>query len=291
MDFNGRRDIWLCPVISWVQGWDGCWDYWLICSGLASQDALLEFGLLVRSVMDLMVLILFCGFSWGLFSEKRQCWMVFLFLLQYQHEAASFSGCVWKIQIQHNSIHYFQRSIDWGFQWMMRCQFTCSVILWVRGWGCCWGWWKFCSSMGFRDTLLVPVGLAGLGMDQMVLFFFCDFFWGLVMLKRPETIVFWQHWFGRSLLPRKPSNSPRWCEGRHDGAEGAISTKQYTGLHWAVNEAHCLSDYMENWFRKSWFWSIAPIAVMVFQASYIMTLTSIMMEVMPGWTWIGCDQM
>ena len=54
---------------------------------------------------------------------------------------------------------------------------------------CCWGWWKFCSSMGFRDTLLGPVGLAGLGMDQMVLFFFCDFFWGLGMLKRPEMIV------------------------------------------------------------------------------------------------------
>ena len=29
--------------------------------------------------------------------------------------------------------------------------------------------------------------------------------------------------------------------GRHDGAEGAISTKQYTCLHWAVNEAICLS--------------------------------------------------
>ena len=31
--------------------------------------------------------------------------------------------------------------------------------------------------------------------------------------------------------------------GRHDGAEGAISTKQYTCLHWAVNEAICLSVY------------------------------------------------
>jgi hypothetical protein len=34
----------------------------------------------------------------------------------------------------------------------------------------------FCSRMAFRDTLLGTVGLAGLGMDQMVLFFFCDFF-------------------------------------------------------------------------------------------------------------------
>ena len=33
------------------------------------------------------------------------------------------------------------------------------------------------------------------------------------------------------LLPGKPSNSPRWRGGRHDGAEGAISTKQFTCLH------------------------------------------------------------
>ena len=30
--------------------------------------------------------------------------------------------------------------------------------------------------LGFRTTLPGPVGLAGLAMDQMVLFFFCDFF-------------------------------------------------------------------------------------------------------------------
>ena len=33
------------------------------------------------------------------------------------------------------------------------------------------------------------------------------------MLKRPETIVVWRHWFGRSLRPRKPSNSPHGAEG------------------------------------------------------------------------------
>ena len=33
------------------------------------------------------------------------------------------------------------------------------------------------------------------------------------MLKRPETIVVWRHWFGRSLRPGKPSNSPRGAEG------------------------------------------------------------------------------
>ncbi len=38
-----------------------------------------------------------------------------------------------------------------------------------------------------------------------------------MMLKRPEimpeTIVVWRHWFGRSLRPGKPSNSPRGAEG------------------------------------------------------------------------------
>ena len=61
----------------------------------------------------------------------------------------------------------------------------------------------------FWDTLLGTVGLAGVGMDQMVLFFFCDFLRGLGMLKRPETIVLSRHWFGRSLRTRKPSNSTR----------------------------------------------------------------------------------
>ncbi len=102
--------------------------------------------------MDLMVL-LFCGCFWILFLEKRKCWMVLFDLVQYQHQAAYFSFRVLKIQIRRNSIHYFQRSFDRGFQSTMRCQFICSFILWVHGWGCCWGWWKFCSSMAFWDTL------------------------------------------------------------------------------------------------------------------------------------------
>jgi hypothetical protein len=72
---------------------------------------------------------------------------------------------------------------------------------------------KVVLEYGFRDTLLGTIRLAGLGMDLMVLFFFCDFFWGLGVLKRPETIVVWRHWFGRSLRPGKPSNSPRCVEG------------------------------------------------------------------------------
>jgi hypothetical protein len=38
--------------------------------------------------------------------------------------------------------------------------------------------------MAFRDTPLENVGLAGLGMDLMVVFFFCDFFLGLSMLEK-----------------------------------------------------------------------------------------------------------
>ena len=184
----------------------------MFCSVLDSRDALLGFGRLVWSVMDLMVLFFFCGCFWIIFSEKRQCWMVLFDLLQYQHQAAYFSFCVLRVQIRRDWIHYFQRSFDWGFRCLMRYQLISSVIRWIHGWGCCWGWWKFCSSLAFQDTLLGTVGLADLEMDQMVLFFFCDFLWGLGMLKRPETIVLWRHWFGRSLRPGKPSNSPRGAE-------------------------------------------------------------------------------
>ncbi len=142
-------------------------------------------------------------------TENRQCWMVLFDLLQNQHKKAYFSFHVLRTQIRCDSIHYFQRSLDWGFQWTMRYQFICSIIIWIRGWGCCRRCWKFCLSMAFRGMLLGTVGLAGLGTDLMVLFFFCDFFWGLGMLKRPEAFVVWR--FGRSLRPGKPSNSPRWC--------------------------------------------------------------------------------
>ncbi len=122
-------------------------------------------------------------------SKKRQCCyccMAFFYLLQYQHQVAYFLFHIFgfaEIQILRDSIHHFQRSFGWGFQWMMSYKFIRSVILWIYCWGCCWGWWKFYSSMAFRDMLLGTVGLAGLGADLMVLFFFCDFFWGLGTLK------------------------------------------------------------------------------------------------------------
>ena len=48
-----------------------------------------------------------------------------------------------------------------------------------------------------------------------------------------------------------------WRGGRHDGAEGTISTKQYTCLHWTVNEAICLSE--GQGFNWSWSFSWAGI--------------------------------
>ena len=74
---------------------------------LAFRDAVLEFGRLVWSVMDLMVLRFWCGCFWRIFSEKRQCWMVLFDLLQYLHQAAYFSFLVLKVQIRRNSIHCF----------------------------------------------------------------------------------------------------------------------------------------------------------------------------------------
>ena len=56
-------------------------------------------------------------------------------------------------------------------------------------------------------------------------------------VEKPETIVLWRHWFVRSLRPGKPSNSPRWCGGRHDGAEGAISHKAVSPPLLLINKA------------------------------------------------------
>ena len=153
----------------------------MFCSVLASLDALPEFGRLVWSVMDLMVLLFFCGCFWKLFSEKRKCRVVLFDLLQIStKQPISRSRFRFlKVQIRRNSIHCFCEVLIED----SNGQLICFVILWVHGWGCCWGWWKLCSSLAIRDTLLGTVGLAGVGMDQVVLFYFCDFFWGFVMLK------------------------------------------------------------------------------------------------------------
>ncbi len=45
------------------------------------------------------------------------------------------------------------------------------------------------SSARVRDTLLEIVGMAGIGMDLMVLFFFCDFYRGLDMLQGLKRVL------------------------------------------------------------------------------------------------------
>ena len=84
------------------------------------------------------------------------------------------------------------------------------------------------------------------------------------MFKKPETIVLWRHWFGPSLRPGKPSNSPRWCGGRHDCAEDAISHKAVSPPLLLFNKArslslHCRQDWgepvkllCENTLRLMW---------------------------------------
>ena len=112
----------------------------------------------------------------------------------------------------------------------------------------------FCHSLGSRLRLLsrlvkalLEFGLSGHAARD------CRFGWcrdgsdGAILLLRlllrvgyvgkPGTIVMWPHWFGRSLLPGKPSNSPRWCGGRHDGAEGAISHKAVSPRLLLINKA------------------------------------------------------
>ncbi len=101
----------------WIQGWDGCWDKWRFCFALPSLDTLFEFGRLIWVVKDLMVLLFFCSCLWRLFSEKRQCsrecWMISsLFAVAISEQAAYLSFRFLKIQIQRNSIQYFQRSFD-----------------------------------------------------------------------------------------------------------------------------------------------------------------------------------
>ena len=213
----------------------------MFCSVLASLDALPEFGRLVWSVMDLMVLLFFCGCFWRLFSEKPQCWMVLFDLLQYQHQAANFWFRIQKLQIRRNSIHYY--SAKFWFRIPMGDEISIHL---------------FCHSLGSRLRLLLRLvkvllefGHSGHAAGDCRLGWFRDGSDGAILLLRllPRTGCVenawndrvWRHWFGPSLRPGKPSNSPRWCGGRHDGAEGAISTKQYTCLHWPVNEANCLS--------------------------------------------------
>ena len=106
----------------------------------------------------------------------------------------------------------------------------------------------FCHSLDSRLRLLLRLmkvllefGLSGHAARDCRLGWFVDGSDGAILLlqfllragyvETRETMVVWRHWFGPSLRPGKPSNSPQWRGGRLDGAKGAISTKQYTCLH------------------------------------------------------------
>jgi hypothetical protein len=89
--------------------------------------------------------------------------------------------------------------------------------------------------------VLIEFGLSGHAARDCWLGWFWDGPDGAILLlrlllrvgfaERPETIAVWRHWFGRSLRPGEWLNSPKWSGGCHKGAEGSISTKQYTCLH------------------------------------------------------------
>ena len=116
----------------------------------------------------------------------------------------------------------------------------------------------FCHSLGSRLRLLLRLvkgllefGLSGHAAGDCWLGWCRDGSDGAILLLRlllrvgyvekPETIVLWRHWIGRSLRPRKPTNSPRLCGGRHDGAEGAISHKAVSPPLLLINNARSLS--------------------------------------------------
>jgi hypothetical protein len=85
----------------------------------------------------------------------------------------------------------------------------------------------FCHSLDSRSRLLLSLmkvllefGLSGHAARDCQLGLFRDGSDGAILLllsllrvgyvERPETIVVWRHWFGRSLRPGKPSKSPLW---------------------------------------------------------------------------------
>ncbi len=84
--------------------------------------------------------------------------------------------------------------------------FCLSLGSWLRLLtACCWGWWKFCSSMAFRDTLLGTVGQCRLGwlrdgsvgaIEVGILLLRLLLRAGLkrpeTMMKSPETVVVWR---------------------------------------------------------------------------------------------------
>ena len=62
-------------------------------------------------------------------------------------------------------------------------------------------------SLVLHDALLAIDSLAGLLTYLTVLFSFCDFFWGLDLLKGRKLFYVLGHWFGHFLRPLMPTKS------------------------------------------------------------------------------------
>ena len=186
----------------------------MFCSVLAFRAAILEFGRLVWIVMDLMVntssvtasddflgeLSVLNVFDWSVaISAPGSLFLVSRFENSDSARYISlFSAKFWlRIPMDDEilvSIQLFCHSLD---SWLGLLLRSVKVLL------------EFClSGHAARDCLL---GWFRDGSDCAILLL--RVFWGLGMLKRPETIVVWRHCFGRSLRPGKPSNSPRGAEG------------------------------------------------------------------------------
>jgi len=184
----------------------------MFCSVLASRDALLEFGRLVWIVMDLMVNTSSVAASDDFLGELSVL-NVFVWSV-----AISAPGSLFLVSRFENSDSARYISLFSAKFWLripmddeISTQLFChSLDSWLR--------------LLLRSVkVLLEFGLSGLAARDCRLGWFRDgsdgailllrVFWGLGMLKRPEAIVVWRHWFGRSLRPGKPSNSPRGAEG------------------------------------------------------------------------------
>ena len=62
-------------------------------------------------------------------------------------------------------------------------------------------------SLVFPYALLAIDSLAGLVTYLVVLFSFCNIFWGLDLLKGRKISFVLGHWFGHSVRPLMPMNS------------------------------------------------------------------------------------
>ena len=144
-----------------------------------------------------------------IFSEKLQCWIVLFDLLLCQYQAAHFSFRVLK-PFRFGAFQFIF-SAKFGLRiptedltlillFWFKVELTLRLMKVVLGfglsghaaWDCLLGWFRDGSDGAILLLWLLP---------------------GVGYVERLEPIVVWWYWFGRSLLPGKPSNSPRCPEG------------------------------------------------------------------------------